>query len=198
MKEQKVWRPELGPQKPGEIPIEERVNEGDSQLEDFAPTRSGEKDAHLAITSGSPMRSWVYLGKEKTHGGKSTRRDSGIPAYLIDVAGVPNYVIVCPIRIGDKNWEYQTATDPTSIRRVFIERDQAIELDVNETLKWLSARTGPRRDKIEPLILEEANFDNINNQVIMQLMYQRIQEGKPMLPRNYGAHPFINPLTGEK
>jgi len=213
------------PDRPGDMPIEDRVNEGQCELSHFFPSDEGGRDAYQAIT-GSPMRQKVYFGKtDRPTPHQATSRESrgvgGIP--------LPEYVVSSRIELDGRTWDYRTTQDLTNtpeIRRVFIERDQAIELDIEETLKWLSVSAPgtiedePRLEDMSGTTLEErerahlraradymgrkrsydiaqtrynetvrqlqeeTSLDNVNNQVILQGMYERIQRGESMLPHS--------------
>ena len=211
------------PDRPGDMPIEDRVNEGQCELRHFFPSDEGGRDAYQAII-GSPMRRAVYFNdtsRPTPH--QSTSRESrgvgGIP--------LPEYVVSSRIELDGRTWNYSTTqdlTNPAAIRRVFIERDQALELDIEETLRWLSV-SAPGTIQDEPRLedmhganeeekerahlraradymgrkrsydiaqtrytetlrqlQEETSLDNLNNQVILQGMYERIQRGESMLP----------------
>ncbi|MBM3233668.1 hypothetical protein FJZ19_01090 [Candidatus Pacearchaeota archaeon] len=163
--------------RPGDIPIEERINEGQCDISHFFPDNP-ERDCHLAIM-GSPMRGAVYFNlkqpRRATH--QSTRRDF---EYAPSVE-TPDYVVNARICLGDRVWNYHTPTQNASeIRRVFILRNQALELDIEESLIWMSCPQGTSRHDEARVQLEQETSD-VNNQVILQLMYDRVQKGLPML-----------------
>ncbi len=210
--------------RPGDMSNEERVNEGQCELSHFFPNdNGGSLDAYSAIVR-SPRRQWIYFDKvtRKTH--QSTSRES----QFIKGVKLPDYVITSPIEIDGKKWKYETPVEPSpNMRRVFIERNQVIELDLEETLRWLNIsdssgiEEAPRMEDIigatekernlaflkaqnsynerkkgqestqarYALTLgqleKEASIDNINNQVILQLMYERVENGESLL--SYGA-----------
>jgi hypothetical protein len=173
------------PERSGDVPIDERVNAGEADLTTFFPGgETGTVDAHDAINNRSPYRTGAREGKHIRRPHQSTRRD-------ISYAGtvkIPDYVISQRIEIGGRAWDYQVpiGNNGVGVRRVFIERNQAIELEIDETLAWLSAgKPGMQNYEETRAQLEaEADLDNINNRVIMQHMYARIKEGKPMLPNS--------------
>ena len=88
------------------------------------------------------------------------------------------------IEIDGRKWEYHTDDKtPESRRRVFIERNQLIELDVETSLMWLSAGSGSDRyESVKSQLEKEASLDNINNQLLLQLMYERVENGESLLP----------------
>lgn len=167
-------------ERPGDKPIEQRVNEGASQLSDFSPDEGNRaRDAHSAIMN-SPIRQAVYFGLVSRPQHASTRRD---PEYRQGVK-LPGYVVVGIIQIEGRKWDYKTPTNhPALTRRVFIERDQSLELDLRETLIWLNASEGSKDyTKTRENLIAESNPENVNNQAILQMMYERTQSGLPMLP----------------
>ncbi|MDO8459687.1 MAG: hypothetical protein Q7S74_01125 [Nanoarchaeota archaeon] len=169
----------------GDQSMEERVNEGQCELRHFFPDEGDRTDAYTAITS-SPMRQWIYhdLRKPARAMHQSTRRDS---AYIQSVE-LDDHVISSPIEVDGISWVYSTEKDPVSIRRCFIKRNQAIELDIEESLRWMSAGIpgSIRYEDVRRLLEEEANPDNVPNEIIRQKMYARIESGKSMI--SYMSH----------
>ncbi len=169
------------PERPGDVPIDEIVNAGESELSDFYPTQRAETSMDTAMRQ-SAMRRSIYFGEKMRPDHASTRRDTH---YALAVP-LPDYVISEAIEIEGYRWQYSTPDDtPECRRRVFIERNQLIELDVDTSLVWLSAALGSQRNEETKRQLEqEAVMDNVNNQVILQLMYGRVENGEPLLPRS--------------
>ncbi len=92
----------------------------------------------------------------------------------VDPSPPPSYVITAQI----PSWSYNP--EIRCIRRVFKETNQGIELDVKETISWLGAHLAD--SALERKAVEtEGSFDNINNQKVMQEMYERVKAGKSML-----------------
>lgn len=163
------------PERVGDLSIEERVNSGQCELSNFMPANTD--DDMVIGTNKSAMRTWIWYDRELRRTHQSTSRQS---QYFPSIE-LPDYVISQIIRIRDRTWSYKTGTSPTDIRRVFIERDQAIELDIEKTLSYLSASEGtPRYETVNGQLQEEAG--DIDNQVIMQLMYERVRNGESLLP----------------
>ncbi|MAG61612.1 hypothetical protein CMI43_02260 [Candidatus Pacearchaeota archaeon] len=171
------------PERPGDMSIEERVNAGISDLTDFMPddTRPG-ADAYTNIV-GSPLRQSLINNKRLRDGYSSMRRDD---QYVVG-PGLPEHVISGLIEVDGKMWDYKTETNPgnlVSYRRVFTMKDQFIELDVDESLRWMSAHEGSERyTELRKQLEEETSMENVNNQVILQLMYDRVERGESLLPR---------------
>ena len=169
---------------PGDVSIEERVNEGQCELSHFWPDEGNRaRDAHLAMTTGSAMRMWVYFGHNARAVHQSTSRAGRYAPY----AEMPDYVICSPIELTAPDgsvmrWNYRTERGSTSdIRRVFIEKDQMVDLDIEQTCIWLSAVSGtPRYEDTKRILMEEAG--DVNNQVMLQLMSDRIRSGNTLLP----------------
>lgn len=175
--------------------IEERINEGEDPGQ-FMPT-VGDRDMITAFKQ-SIARRMIYYGEAKHERNGGTRRSDWERPAPENVT--PTHVVDVPIEVevqieedGQKKtqkyaWDYKTcnikkATSYTDIRRVFIIKDEGLLLDIRETLSWLSASEGTGRHEIVKAQLEEElSYDNVNNQVIMQVMYQNIQDGKQMLP----------------
>ena len=165
--------------RPGDIPIEERVNAGISELSEFFPTSNGERDAFSALTE-TPYRAWIYLGKTKRTPHVSTRRDH----RYIQPVELPEYVITQVIELEGYTWNYKTSNETAEDRRrVFTIKDQLLTLDLDETLSWLNAaKDTPRYEEVRKQLEEENAMDNTNNKIILQLMYGRYEDEKPLLP----------------
>jgi len=185
-----------GPDRSSEKSIEERINEG-ADPGQFMPT-AGDRDMITAFKQ-SQARRMIYYGEPKNARNDGTRRsdwerpapENVIPAHVIDV---PIEVEVEVEEDGVKRakkytWDYKTHdtkkfSNSTEFRRVFIIKDEGLLLDIRDTLSYLSASEGTGRHEIVKAQLEaELSYDNVNNQIIMQVMYQNIQDGKQMLPR---------------
>lgn len=177
------WRANNMPYRAGDIPIDERVNEGSVDLTAFFPGGStGTIDAYTAITSRSPYRVGVREGVNTRAQHQSTRRDVIYGPTL----SLPDHVISFPIEVDGKKWAYETPTggNGVGLRRVFTIRNQLIELDIDQSLTWLSAGLpgDARYQELRGRLEAESSIDNVNNQLIMQLMYDRIERGEAMLP----------------
>jgi len=166
----------------GDIPNDERVNQGMNDLSDFFPGGPTQQDTYVAITSRSPMRRMIRYGENPRPQHSSTRREG----QFVKPVELPEYVVSSRIYVEGREWAYKTQTQSVSgIRRVFTLRNQAIELDVEETLRWLSAgERSPAYEITKAQLTEEVN--DINNQVILQLMYDNVLKKLPMLPRSAG------------
>ncbi len=166
----------------GDIPLDERINSGMNELSDFHPEEPSTIDAHRFMTTNSPMRQMVRHGTGSRKQHQSTRREG----QYVQPVELPDYVVSSRIYVEGREWAYKTQTQSVSgIRRVFTLRNQAIELDVEETLRWLSAgERSPAYEITKAQLTEEVN--DINNQVILQLMYDNVLKKLPMLPRSAG------------
>ena len=163
------------PERQGDIAIEERVNSGQCELSHFMPAHS-EEDM-VTSKNKSAYKRWIWSDETMRRSHQSTRRDV---SYL-EVPSLPDYVISQMIRIGDKTWTYQTENALTARRRIFTEKNQTVQLDMEETLSYLSASPGaPRHEEVKKQLQTE--MADVNNQVIMQLMYGRIRAGETLLP----------------
>ena len=169
------------PERPGDKPINERVNEGEVDLSHFYSDNL-ERDAYLVITGHKRNR-------QLTPGEKyaSTRKDSVYSGGFSLPDFVVNSLIYVEDRDGDgnsivRNWNYVYEAGVNSVRRVFLEINQALELDVRESLIWLS-----KSEDVQTLALLKQENEDSNNQYIMQLMYDRIQQGLPMLFYRYSS-----------
>ena len=167
------------PERIGDIPIEERLYSGESDISEFFPTQNGEISMDVAFRK-SHLRSESYFGVTRRATHAATRRDSYDKGVLL-----PPYVITQLIEIEGYRWSYSTPyNNAEDRRRVFIEEDQLIKLDVDESLIWLSAGKGSERyESTKRLLEEEASDTNVHNQIILQLMYGRIENGQALLPR---------------
>ena len=133
----------------------------------------------VTIINQSPLRQSIYWDRRKAGGHAAMRRES----VYIQPVEIPDYVVCNIIELEGHRWEYKTLTESSiSLRRVFIERNQSIELDIEESLSWLSASFGsPRHEETKSQLEQEADINNINNQIILQLMYSRVKKGLTIL-----------------
>lgn len=104
-----------------------------------------------------------------------------------DVPRFPSHVVMTPIAVyndGDKlEWKYMTVTTSNGVylRRVFALRNQAVELDIPSTLSYLSASEGsPQHEAVKAQL--EAEAADLVNEVILQIMKDRLDGGDSMLP----------------
>ena len=183
------------PERRGDKDIIERVNEGEAELLDFFPGGARSDRDMVTVLSQSAMRQSIYFDKRLRPAHTDSNREGEIPRYLLEAANVPNYVISEPIKVDGRRWEYRVPIEPKnpniSMRRVFIEKDQTIQLAVDVTLDWLSAGKGsPRYESMKKLLEEEVSIPG--NEVITQLMYRRIKSNpsKPLIDGNYTAVPI--------
>ncbi len=180
------------PNRPGDKDITERINEGEVDLSKFFPENS-DSDMVTAINK-SAMRQSIYFDRRLRPSHTDSSREGDVPRYLMQAASVPNYVINIPISVDGRKWEYKTPVSSqnlVNLRRVFIERNQAIELSVGVTLEWLSAGQGSAKHETMKSLLEE-EVAIPGNEVIMQLMYQRIKSTpvKSMIDGAYTVIPY--------
>jgi len=133
----------------------------------------------VTMMKQSHLRNSVYFNRRKTEGHSSLRRES---VYMESIE-LPDYVVCNRIELSDIFWDYKTPTSPCSVmRRVFTEKDQSIQLDIEETLYYLSASFGsPNYEEVKAQLEQEADINNTNNQSILQLMYERVEKGLPIL-----------------
>jgi hypothetical protein len=186
----KPTREELEWMRRGEIPISERVNSGMNDLiEHFTPVNS-DKDMVTALMQ-SPLRRSLSMDERKGHPHAATKRETAVPPNLLGALDQPDYVVTVPIHAtlpgnepGEEgvtySWNYQTNIIGIGIRRVFYPADQRVELDIQRTLTYLSAFEGSSRyDRV----FEELNreVEDSDNQILMQVMAYRIDEGLSMI-----------------
>lgn len=133
----------------------------------------------VTMLKQSPLRQSVYYDRRKGPAHAAMRRDS----VYVQPVELPDHVISNVIEIEGRRWEYKISLDsPSRFRRVFIERNQLIELDIERSLSWLSASLGsPKHEEIKSQLEQEADINNTNNQIILQLMYNRAEQGLPIL-----------------
>ena len=176
-------------ERPGDVAIEERVNSGQCELSHFWTDPNSERDM-VTQNNQSAMRRWIYYDNVMRSIHQSTRRDR-VYAEPVDL---PDEIVTSIIKVGKgmlgeegtenerRKWNYKTDISRSSgLRRVFIEKDQTIKLDMYETLSALNAcEGGPRYESIKALLEEELR--DINNQTILQVMTNRIQVRESLLP----------------
>jgi hypothetical protein len=127
-------------------------------------------------------------GGWKKRNGKITSSDTASrdrTNQYVEGPRFPRELIDKLIEIEDRKWDYRTDPDSENDRkRVFTLRDQFIDLDVDKSLFYMSAHKGTERyTELREQLEEEASHYNTNNQVIMQLMHNRIERGESLLPR---------------
>ncbi|MBI4141190.1 hypothetical protein HY485_05115 [Candidatus Woesearchaeota archaeon] len=154
-----------------EIPItDERMYEGGSDM----VTRMLKSPAHRDAAQYFTDNEWSRFGEQL--------RAHDSPAIVY-----PNHVVTNPIKLSngivDLEWGYQTKESPKCVhlRRVFVRKDQVVQLDLEQTLSWLSAGKGsPQHDAVKAQL--DAEVADVTNQAIMQLMTDRLDNGESMLP----------------
>lgn len=176
------------PERPGDKPIDERVNEGTADLLNFTPDESDASvDAHSAIQR-SPMRREIYFGEQTRKPHQSTRRESQQLGKLF--SPLPNDVVSHPIVFElegqEYRWTYRVPSEissPYTRFRVFIVRNQRLELDIEKTIEAMHCSPHHNRTiAVRKHLEEEVAYENANNYVILQIMYDRILAGHDMIP----------------
>lgn len=167
-------------------PIEERVNEGED-FSTFMPA-PGDRDM-VTVRKQSQTRRQVY-GDEQGRSPWATqdRRSTDIQRQWGAATQVPNYVISVPVQVDGRRWTYETRTTGVAVRRVFTydKEQERLTLDIDETLTWQSAGPGsPLHDELRNKLEREADYDNTNNQLVLQLMWRRHQQGTPLIDSRY-------------
>ncbi|MBW2996353.1 hypothetical protein KY332_03570 [Candidatus Woesearchaeota archaeon] len=114
---------------------------------------------------------------------------------------LPHYIVTMVI----PDWQYEedamythiASEEPSkSIRRVFRERGQKLSLDIAQSLSAM----GPNytnKDEVIKIVggLEiENDFDNLNNQRILQEMFENLKKGEQMIPGRIFA-PYKGPQS---
>lgn len=88
----------------------------------------------------------------------------------------------------------RAADSTTHLRRVFVYDGQALQLALDDTLSYLSASPGTgRHEAVRAQLVSEAN--NTENQVVMQVLEERVRKGEPFLPelrRGYKPRRYEN------
>jgi len=133
----------------------------------------GDTNLPLKFAEGTPQGDCQQANTpERSSRGTESRQEWQPP-----ISGPPDYVISIQI----PGWKYNP--ELRCIRRVFKETNQGLELDVEESLSWLCPHLSDR--KLErKLLQEEGSYNNINNQKVMQEMYERVSAKRPMLDNN--------------
>jgi len=189
--------------------MDDMISDGDAQLADFMPYPISGSDMVTDILR-DPQRMDVYFDRQPPKNSTFYNPDRSIngfrlseiekerhPSKLINpTSKIPDYVVITPIRWTEtRAWQYddEIGFGP----RVFVEKDQGLEIHLEETLKSLSA-TAPevRKMYISGLIRENAN---LNNQVILDKMHRNIQEGLSMFSEFSMTVPLLyNPFSEEE
>ncbi|MBI4141855.1 hypothetical protein HY484_02950 [Candidatus Woesearchaeota archaeon] len=165
-------------ERPGDIPMEELVNSGQVELSDFFPDESEKARDMVTVLAQSPLRQSLYFGRRLRPAHTETRYDGEQKPVEF-----PNHVVTRPIVVQEGGeelrWNYQTKQSPNGVhlRRVFALRNQALELDVENTLMYLSATEIP---EVKSQLETEAN--DLVNEMILQVMKDRLDGGDSMLP----------------
>ena len=135
--------------------------------------------------------SWAYFGERRPTTHASTKREpqghfrysrTYGPEVVRDIIAFEHEGLV-------HRWDYQVPEDargrslPQLFYRVFVEKDQGLELDIEQSLDAMGQAEGaPTTPQYRDRLQSEASVDNIPNQVVLQVMYERLQSGLPMLP----------------
>ncbi|MBW2973983.1 hypothetical protein KY346_06365 [Candidatus Woesearchaeota archaeon] len=156
--------------------IEDRINDGED-ITKFWPNQEDGGDAHTALLQ-SQLRRNIYFGEENHTGFKlaeiSGPKQSKHRYALIDTSRQPDNVLS-----HIPGWEYDSEIGPG--KRAFKYGEQGLQLDVEETLRYLSAT---EREDVQAAL--EREIENIDNEVILQRMFLNLEAGRtPFFPNLY-------------
>ena|GEM_PF-4855478 len=156
--------------------IEDRINDGE-EITKFWPNQEDGGDAHTAILQ-SKLRRNIYLGEENHTGFKMAEitgpEQNKHRWALIDTTETPDNVLS-----HIPGWEYDPEIGPGN--RAFMYSEQGLQLDVKETMRYLSAT---EREDVQAALEREA--ENIDNEVIVQRMFANLERGRaPFFPLLY-------------
>ena len=168
----------------GDRSIEEACNEGDRDLlQDYVGDERGDMVTHF---NKSHMHMSMYFNRNPPADSAFARDKPFNPMRFAEVTGVEKPLTHIPADFHDEciieridGWQYHPEfQSETDIRRVFRLADQGLELDIDETLHYMCATA--KAERVKPLLEWENSFDNHPNQVILQRMYDNIEQKLPM------------------
>lgn len=144
-------------------------------------------DAHETIVN-SPMRQAVYFGQCDLPTHQSTERES--QKHFDWGRRYGTNVVTSPIAFELDGfvyrWDYSHPPGPgkgpvQEFYRVFIVRDQGLDLDIESSLDAMGLSEG---HAVTPSVraLLSTEVAKVDNLVILQIMYDRLQSGQSMLP----------------
>jgi len=196
---QKKWRKEQ------DTPLQERIDSGEvypMNLEDAPGHRQGQ-DSHEDLFGGRASRMARQAAgikvpaddKARKDTDKGYRRQQMLPAN-------PDYVVSLKV----PGWGYKADDISKAVEelggfvsdpfvRVFRREGQRMTLDVAETITWMRPNLAHYDlvSRLVDIIESEADFDNMDNQRILQEMFQRTNAGGTLIP----GTPFV-PYAGDK
>jgi len=164
--------------------IEERCEAGISDLLDCIPERHPNHDTYsVFFLVGRRRRD---MSGEHTNNPHAQHRGDG--PHGIQLPSDPIFVVYHRI----PGWQYEqpnlngmSKSGPAQpLARVFRVEGQRMDLDIAETVSYM--RPSLANYEIVEAVIEalerEVDFDNLNNQRILQEMFKRVRKKQPMIP----------------
>ena len=187
--------------------MEDQISDGDAQLADFMPYPIGGSDMVTDILrdpqrmdvyfDGQPPKNSTFHDPDRTKSGfrLSEIEKERHPSRFTNDSKTPDYVVITPIRwTATREWQYDAELGFGP--RVFVEKDQGLEIHIEETLKSLNATAQGVREMYAPGLMRENA--NMNNQVILDKMYSNIQRGLSMFSEFSMTVPILYNLFPEE
>ena len=171
-----------------EAHIIERINAGDSDLLDFIPESAPNHDTYTTLfLVGRRRRDSQGIHTRNSH---AQHRSDGPQGILLP--SDPNYVVSIKI----PGWAYEQDSTRRAIERVFRVEGQRMTLDITQTVAYMRPNLSDREEVADIIdgLEAEVDFDNYQNQRILQEMFKRVQEGEPMIL----SRPSFVPYNGAK
>ena len=171
--------------KMGDRSIEEACNDGDRDLmADYVGDTKGDMVTHfkqshahmsLYFNRNPPANSAFAL--DKPHNPMRFAEITQVEKPVAPMHDMPDECVTGLI----PGWQYHPEfTGESDKRRVFRRADQGLELDIDETLRYMSANSPGKAEIVRPLLEWENSYDNAPNQVLLQRMYVNIEADRPM------------------
>lgn len=166
--------------------MEEAINDGDRDLmADYVGDTSGDMVTHF---KKSHMHMSTYFNRNPPADSAFALDKPHNPMRFAEITQVEKPLTHIPADFHDEcvtaiipGWQYHPELKGESDkRRVFRRADQGLELDIKETLRYMSATSPEKSERVQPLLEWENSFDNLPNQILLQKMYANIEASLPM------------------
>ncbi|MAG40115.1 hypothetical protein CMI41_04055 [Candidatus Pacearchaeota archaeon] len=174
--------------------VEDRINDGYIDLTWYMPEAHPNHDTYSTLFKVGRRRRDLKGFKTSNQ----LARYESDPVSRVVLSPRPKHVVDVKI----PGWQYNESLKlytpeqfARSITRVFRVEGQRMDLDRDQTFMYLGGnRMGKTNaEKVLSCLADETDYDNVENQRILQEMFKRIDAGEPMIQ----GHDFV-PYKGPK
>ena len=167
--------------------VEERITAG-QDMEDYFPNQKPDHDSYSTMFLVGPMRR-ASIGIPESNGQKyAAQRGDG--NFGLKLPTDPDWVVNVPI----PDWQYDervlALVGKNGKIRVFAKEDQNMTLDIDNSMTYMRLGAMLPEDRADLIMgLErELDYDNMDNQRILQNMYRNAQRNDSIIEGTWFKH----------